>query len=71
MDLYTREIVVDWSISTKHTTEFIVEVFMVVASNFGIPKVARTDQGSEYKSNIINLVESLGVKVSHSPKASS
>lgn len=70
MDLFTRE-VVGWSISTKHTTEFIIEAFMDALTNFGLPKVAHTDQGSEYKSkDYTNLLESLGVKVSHSAKAS-
>lgn len=70
MDLFSREIV-GWSISTKHTTEFVTEAFMDAVSGFGLPKVVHTDQGSEYKSqDYINLLERLGVKVSHSAKAS-
>ncbi len=70
MDLFSREIV-GWSISTKHTTEFVVEAYLDAVGNFGIPKITHTDQGSEYKSkDYTNLVESLGVKVSHSAKAS-
>jgi putative transposase len=70
MDQFSRE-VVGWSISTKHTTEFIIEAFMDAVSNFGIPKVTHTDQGSEYKSSdYTDLLESLGIRVSHSVKAS-
>lgn len=70
MDLFTREIV-GWSISTRHTTELIVEAFVDAVSNFGLPKVAHTDQGSEYKSkDYTRLLESLEVRVSHSAKAS-
>ncbi len=69
MDLFTREIV-GWSISTRNTTELIVEASMEAISNFGLSKVAHTDQGREYKSkDYINLLEGLGVKVSHSAKA--
>lgn len=49
MDIFSREIV-GWSISTKHTTDFVVDAFMDVVINFGIPKVAHTNQGGEYKS---------------------
>jgi transposase InsO family protein len=70
MDLFTREIV-GWSISTKHTTEFILEAFWDAVVSVGLPKIAHTDQGSEYKSkDYTNTLESLGIKVSHSAKAS-
>lgn len=70
MDIFTREIV-GWSISTKHTAEFVIGAFMDAAANFGLPKVVHTDQGSEYKSkDYTSLLKNLGIKVSHSTKAS-
>jgi len=48
MDLCTREIV-GWSVSTKHTTEFIIGAFWEAVMNVYSSKIVHTDQGSEYK----------------------
>lgn len=70
MDLYTREIV-GWSVSVKHTTEFVIEAFLDAVKTVGIPLIVHTDQGAEYKSkDYTTFVESLGIKVSMSEKAS-
>jgi len=70
MDLFTREIV-GWSISTRHTTELVLEAFLDTIKTVGKPQVIHTDQGSEYNSqDYANFLESLGVKVSMSAKAS-
>lgn len=70
MDLFTREIV-GWSISTRHTTELVIEAFLDALKTVGRPVIAHTDQGSEYNSeDYTNFLESLGVKVSMSAKAS-
>ena len=70
MDLYTRE-VVGWSISTKHTAEFVIDALFNAIGQVGKPVVVHTDQGSEYKSkDYTGLLENLAVKVSHSAKAS-
>jgi transposase InsO family protein len=70
MDLFTREIV-GWSISTKHTTEFVMDAFLDAVKSFGTPRITHTDQGSEYQSkDYIKFIQSMGVKVSMSKKAS-
>ena len=70
IDLYTREIV-GWSVSTKHTTEFVVEAFLDAIRTMGKPIIVHTDQGSEYNSkDYTSFMENLGVKVSMSAKAS-
>lgn len=70
MDLFPREIV-GWSISTRHTTELVIEAFLDAVKTVGRPAVAHTDQGSEYQAkDYTNFLESLGVKVSMSAKAS-
>lgn len=70
MDLFTREIV-GWSISTRHTTELVIEAFLDAVKSVGQPLIAHTDQGSEYNSrDYTNFLESLGIKVSMSAKAS-
>lgn len=70
IDLYTRE-VVGWSVSTKHTTEFVIETFLDAVKNSGLPRIVHTDQGSEYNSkDYTSFMESLNVKISMSAKAS-
>lgn len=70
MDLFTREIV-GWSISTRHTTELVLEAFLDAIKTVGKPVVAHTDQGAEYNSkDYTNFLEGLGIQVSMSAKAS-
>lgn len=70
MDIFTREIV-GWSVSTKHTTELVVEAFLDAIRTIGKPLIVHTDQGSEYNSEeYLKFMEALGVKVSMSAKAS-
>lgn len=70
IDLFTREIV-GWSVSTRHTTEFVIEAFLDAVRNAGLPLIVHTDQGSEYNSKeYTDFMENLGVKVSMSAKAS-
>lgn len=70
MDLFTREIV-GWSVSVKHTTEFVIEAFLDAVENVGLPKIVHTDQGSEYNSKeYSNFMEKSGVRVSMSKKGS-
>jgi putative transposase len=67
MDLYTREIV-GWNISTRHTTEFVMNALFDAIKTLGIiPKIVHTDQGSEYQSkDYAQMLSKLGVKVSMS-----
>lgn len=70
IDLFTREIV-GWLVSTKHTTEFVIEAFLDVVKNVGLPLIVHTDQGSEYNSKqYSDFMEKLGVKISMSAKGS-
>jgi len=70
IDLYTREIV-GWSVSMKHTTEFVIEAYLDAVRTVGKSLITHTDQGSEYNSKeYIKFMENLGVKVSMSAKAS-
>jgi putative transposase len=71
MDLFTREIV-GWHISGKHTKELIIEAFIDGFKTTGtIPKIVHSDQGSEFNSeNYTSFIQSLGVRVSMSKKAS-
>ena len=70
IDLFSREIV-GWSVSTNHTTEFVVEAYLDAVKTVGRSIIVHTDQGSEYNSkDYACFMESLGVKVSMSTKAS-
>ena len=71
MDLFTREIV-GWSISNRHTKEFVLEAFLDALKNLDkLPGIVHTDQGSEYCSKeYINFLEGLGISISMSKKAS-
>ena len=70
IDLFTREIV-GWSVSTRHTTELVIEAYLDALRTVGKSMITHTDQGSEYNSKeYTNFMESLGVKVSMSAKAS-
>lgn len=70
IDLFTREIV-GWSISSRHTTELIIEAFLDAVSTVGLPYIVHTDQGSEYKAkDFTGFMENLEVHISISTKAS-
>ncbi len=71
MDLFTREIV-GWSISNRHTKEFVLEAFLDAIKNLDkLPFIVHTDQGSEYCSKeYISFLEGLGIQISMSKKAS-
>jgi putative transposase len=70
IDLYTREIV-GWSISTKHTTEFVIEAYLDAVRTVGKSIIVHSDQGSEYNSKeYTDFMKALGVKISMSAKAS-
>ena len=71
IDLFTREILA-WNLSDIHDTDFILATFKKAVKNAGTyPSICHSDQGSEYRSQAyIEILESCGVKVSMSPKAS-
>jgi len=70
MDLFTREIV-GWGVSTKHTTEFVIEAYLDAVKTVGRSAIVHTDQGSEYNSeDYSRFMEGLGVKISMSAKGS-
>lgn len=70
LDIYTREIV-GWSVSTKHTEDFVIEAFIDAVIKNGKPEISHTDQGSEYRSEeYTSLMSELGIKISMSAKGS-
>ena len=71
MDLYTREIV-GWHLSARHTKDLVINAFFDGFQNKGvIPKIAHSDQGSEYNSKeYVKLMTNLGVTISMSQKSS-
>lgn len=72
MDRYTREIV-GWNVSDRHTKDLVIGAFLDTFLNTGfqVPHIVHSDQGAEYCSQeYLNLVESLGIKVSMAKKAS-
>ena len=70
MDIFTREIV-GWSVSTSHTTEFVIEAYLDAVKTVGKSMIVHTDQGSEYNSKEYSeFMESLGIKISMSAKGS-
>lgn len=70
IDLFTREIV-GWSVSIKHTTEFVIEAYLDAIKTVGKSFIVHTDQGSEYNSkDYTTSMEKLGVKIGMSAKAS-
>jgi len=72
MDLFTREIV-GWSVANKHTKELVLDALLSAfeSTNYQLPKVIHTDQGSEYNCKpYTSFVNYLGITVSMSKKAS-
>jgi len=70
MDIFTREIV-GWSMSIKHTTEFVIEAYLDAVKTVGKSIIVHTDQGSEYNSETYTkFMEGLGIQISMSAKGS-
>jgi len=70
IDLFTREIV-GWSVSVKHTTEFVIEAYLDAIRGVGKSLIIHSDQGSEYNAReYIEFMQNLGVKISMSAKGS-
>jgi len=59
-----------WSVSTKHTTEFVIEALLDALKTVGKPILVHTDQGSECNSKeYLSMMEYLGIKVSMNANA--
>lgn len=70
IDVFTREIV-GFALSIYHNVDLIKEAFEDAVSKRPYPYFAHSDQGSEYMSDgYINLLKSLGITISVSPKSS-
>lgn len=72
LDIYTREIV-GWEISNKHDKYLVLRALInsFYNTNFQIPKVIHSDQGSEYCSKeYIQILKDLGIQISMSAKSS-
>jgi transposase InsO family protein len=69
-DFFTRQ-VIGWAVSRKHNTELVVQAMLNALKYNQTPKIAHSDQGSEYTSKqYLNLLKSFDIKVSMSAKAS-
>jgi len=69
-DLFTREIV-GWSVSLRHTADFIVEALEMALSNCPHPKFIHSDQGSEYRSKKYReFLQNQRIAISMSAKSS-
>ncbi len=72
MDIFSREIV-GWNVSTKHTKDLVIKALVdgLINTDFKLPKIVHSDQGSEYRSREYTaFVENLGIQVSMSKKGS-
>ena len=70
IDLYTRE-VVGINISRFHNKELVLGALEDALTTYGRPEIIHSDQGSEYDSEAYTkFVETLGIKISMSEKAS-
>ncbi|MBD3281085.1 IS3 family transposase [Candidatus Dojkabacteria bacterium] len=72
MDVFSREIV-GWDVSTKHTKDLVIGALVdgLVNTDFKLPQIVHSDQGSEYKSKeCTGFVKQLGIQISMSSKGS-
>lgn len=72
LDIYTREIV-GWEISNKHDKYLVLRALIngFYNTNFQMPKIIHSDQGSEYCSKeYTQFLNTLGIQISMSSKAS-
>lgn len=70
MDIYNRQIV-GWCLLTSHTVQLTLTALIDAVEKHGRPKLIHSDQGVEYKSKVyVNFVQSLGIAISMSKKAS-
>jgi transposase InsO family protein len=69
-DMFTR-LVVGWALGTRHNDALTSQALMQAVAQYHPPKIAHSDQGSEYRSqHYLNLLQSLEIKPSMSEKAS-
>lgn len=69
-DIFTRQ-VVGWEVSTRHKVDLVAQALLNALSNYPAPRIAHSDQGSEYRSQIyLNLLKSFNIQPSMSEKAS-
>lgn len=72
IDIHTREIV-GWDISKKHDTYMVLRALInsFYNTDFQIPKIIHSDQGSEYCSKeYIKMLKAFGIQISMSKKSS-
>lgn len=69
-DVFTRR-VLGWAVAYRHCQELIAYALLDAIEGQPPPKIAHSDQGSEYRSeDYLNLLKSLSIKPSMSQKAS-
>lgn len=71
MDIFTRQII-GWEIRTRHTTNLVKSALEdALQRTQSKPQIFHSDQGSEYRSEIItDILESKSIKISMSNKSS-
>ena len=67
IDVFTKKIV-GWHVLKNHSTDLVkLALFDAIKRSESIPETIHSDQGSEYESReYVNLLKSLGIKVSRS-----
>lgn len=69
-DVFTR-LVVGWEVSTRHTADLVAQALLNALNNYPVPRIAHSDQGSEYRSETyLKVLRSCNVQPSMSQKAS-
>jgi transposase InsO family protein len=69
-DAFTREII-GWEVSTRHNTDLVAKAMTNALQNHPVPKLAHSDQGSEYRSrDYLKLLNCFNIRPSMSQKAS-
>ena len=71
IDIFTKQIV-GWHVLKNHNSDLVkLSLFDAIKRSEAIPEIMHSDQGSEYESReYVNLLKSLGIKVSRSSIAS-
>ena len=68
LDLYSRKIL-SWKVSNTMDTEFCVAALEEAITQWGIPAIFNTDQGSQFTSDaFLSVLESYGIRISMDSK---
>jgi len=69
-DAYSKEIT-GYHLSSRHDTSLVLTALQKAITNYGVPDIIHTDQGSEYRSQeYLQYLEDNQIKASNSAKSS-